>query len=185
MNRLILIPLIALASCAATKPIPLKGSYPATPIEIKTSQTFDQTWDKLIDLFSQRGISIKIIDRSSGLIVSERTALKTTIEDDKGVLDESTAWIVVPKQKNQATGRYEPLSGSSSGVYAKKMIPNDVIGDWNVRIKKTETGCTINVNITNVRYEEYAPGSNYKREITMQFHKSTGVFEKMISDYIK
>ena len=177
---------IFLNSCATTKIIPLKGVYAEMPIEIKSNLSFDAVWDKLIDLFAQKGLAIKIIDRSSGLIISDRSLLKTTTEDSKGKIDDPTAWIVVPKQKNPSTGREEPISGTSSGVYAKKMIPNDVIGDWNVRIKKLDDGKTsINVNIVNVRYEDIAPGSGYKKEFNLYGYKSTGVFENLITNTIK
>lgn len=183
---LLLLTAIIATSCGTIKTIPLKGNYPTMPTVINSNKHFEEVWDKLIDLFAQKGLSIKVIDRSSGLIVSDRSLLKTTIEDTKGIIEDPTAWVVVPKEHNPISGRDEAVSGSSSGVYAKKMIPNDVIGDWNVRIKKNTDGTTsINVNIVNVRYEDIAPGANYKKEFNLYSYKSTGVFENLIYSAIK
>ena len=80
--------LFFVASCASTKinVIPLKGTYPVTPIQITTEKKFDEVWEKLVDVFAQKGLSIKIIDRSSGLIVSDRSLLTATVENNDGSL---------------------------------------------------------------------------------------------------
>ena len=100
MKKLLLIISVSLLTSCASKVIPLKGSYPTTPIEITSTKSFDDVWDNLVDMFAQKGLSIKIIDRSSGLIVSDRSKLSTTIENKKGGLQDPTAFIVVPKTMN-------------------------------------------------------------------------------------
>lgn len=183
---------LALSSCATGKVIPLSGNYPTMPVMLNTEKSVESTWDKLIDLFAQKGLSIKVIDRSSGLIISDKTIFKTTVENEKGKLEDDNAWIVVSKVHDNALNRKVAISGTTSGVYSKQLIPRDVTGEWNVRIKKDESGKTIiNVNIVNVTYSDYvatgmgSPG--YYKDVPLNgaFYKSTGVFEKLITDLIK
>jgi hypothetical protein len=186
MTKLLPITIVfILLSCAPAKYIYPKGSYPTTPMEFASSKTFDEAWDRLVDVFAQKGLAIKIIDRSSGLIVSERSALPATIEDKFGKPINPDAFVVVPKFKNAGTNREEPISGTSTGVYAKKMIPNDVYGEWNVRIKKTATGSLINVNITNVTYNVFVNMTKTYDKRTLSEFKSTGVFENLLANLIK
>ena len=185
MKKVLFISTLFLASCfTSSKIIPLKGSYPSLPIVITTDKDFNTVWDKLIDLFAQKGIPIKLIDRSSGLILCERSLLKTTVEDKKGVLEDNTAWIVVPKEHNPALNRDIAITGSTSGVYSKKMIPNDVNGEWNVRVKSESGKTSINVNIVNVKFEDFG-ANGYSKLLNVSSYKSTGIFEKIISDEIK
>lgn len=166
------------------KLIPLKGNYPETPILLHSDKDFDYVWDKLIDLFAQRGLSIRIIDRSSGLIISGRDELRATIEDKNGKMMDAEASIVIPKIKSVAAGEYIPIVGG----YVKdkndkvRRVP-DVYGEWNVRIKKEGTGTLINVNIVNVIYNEIE--NRITKEKSLKDFKSTGRFENMIAKAIQ
>ena len=190
--RYLIIAALLLSSCGTTKEIPLKGTYPAMPIQISTDKSVDYVWDKLIDLFAQRGLPIKIIDRSSGLIVSDKSILKTTIEENNGQLQDNSAWIVVTKKLDAGLNRTVPITGTTSGAYSKQMVPRDVTGEWNVRVKKSENGSTvINVNIVNVTFSDYVatglgtPGYYKDLPLNASFYKSTGTFERLITDLIK
>jgi hypothetical protein len=176
---------IGLHSCAPVKSIAPKGSYPPTPMEFKSEKIFDEVWDNLVDVFAQQGLAIKIIDRSSGLIISEKSKLTATIEDKFGKPLDPTAYVVVPKFRNVNSNRDEPISGTLSGVYAKKMIPLPVFGEWNVRVKKSGNGSTINVNITNVSYDVYMNATKTYNSRGLQDYKSTGIFENALANHIK
>lgn len=162
-----------LLSCAAPKPIALKGSYP-TPVIIETDKTFDQVWDKLIDLFAQKGLSIKVIDRSSGLIVSERATLPATTENNLGVLKDTSAFVVSPKIYHRYAKKYYPVFGV-------------LTGEWNVRIKKSGERTLINVNVVNiVGSEPYVTTiAESDRDRPCTECRSTGVFEKFLSGLIR
>ncbi len=178
--------LFLLLSCAAPKVIPLKGNYPTQPIEITSNKNFDELWDKLIDVFAQKGLSIKIIDRSSGLVVSDRSLLPATIEDKNGNLMDPAAYIVVPKIYNKVAKRFIPITKIITGPYVSKSYvdkADPVSGDWNVRIKKTNTGTVINVNIVNITYTSLE--NKIQKETILQDYKSTGVFERTLADLIK
>jgi hypothetical protein len=171
------------SSCSTGKLIPLKGQYPATPIVIDSPNSFEKTWDRLVDLFAQKGLAIKIIDKSSGLIVSENSRMPATIEDKNGKVYDPTAFIVIPVRR--IGSELIPVSGKTSGPYAKKIKANDVFGEWNVRIKPNGTGSTINVNITNVSYEDYLTATKSYHPVSIYDYKSTGVFENQIAELIK
>lgn len=181
--KLITLSILALQSCAV-KEIPVKGTYPSTPMVFSSTQSFDKVWDNLVDLFAQKGFSIKIIDRSSGLIVSQRSLLTATMEDKNGKPVDPSAIIVVPSIK--LNGRIVPVTGTSVGPYAteKQIKALPVYGDWNVRVKSTATGSTINVNITNVIYENIL-STKVLIPISISGYKSTGIFEKELSEIIK
>jgi hypothetical protein len=173
----ILIISITLYSCAF-KTIPIKGQYPEGPYQDTTTLTKDAVWDKIIDFYAQKGLSIKIIDRSSGLIISDRTVLTTTFEDNKGQPIKPAAWIVLPKTINPND--------------RKPFAPGLITGEWNIRIKElSDKRTSINVNLVNINGTEEIiakVGTSYKttkQAIPLTRYKSTGNFEKMITEYIK
>lgn len=182
MKILLFASLFFFTGCMSTKLIPIKGTYPETPIIINSTKTFDQAWDKLIDIFAQKGLSIKIIDRSSGLIISTKSELTTTAEDVNGIPFDKTAFIVVPTVVQ--FGKKVPVTGTSSGAYAVAKIAYPAYGDWNVRIKSNGTGCTINVNINNISYNAYDATAKAYKDINLYTYKTTGVFENLLADLI-
>lgn len=184
MKKLLLLAFLpSLVSCFSAKIIPVQGSYPATPMTFSSEKSTDQVWDKLIDLFAQNGLSIKLIDKSSGLIISDNSAITATWEGKGGVLYHPDANIVVPKYLNS---NLQMQVGITYPYPDRKIIKKaDIVhGEWNVRIKKAETGTLINVNLVNVQYETptLKGGTQLK---TLTTYKSTGRFEKMIADFIK
>lgn len=168
MKTLIIISLL-FAGCYTLKTIPLKNQYQDAPFQATSTNKKDIVWDKLIDLFAQTGLSIKIIDRSSGLIISERAALSWTHEDKKGNLRNPNAYIVLPK-----------LIDINQNV-----VPiNNLTGEWNVRIKDDNSGgTTINVNMVNLQKTMY--GYKTAPYPVAATGVSTGVFEKIIFEFIK
>jgi hypothetical protein len=139
-----------------------------------TSSQFEKVWDKLIDLFAQKGLPIRIIDKSSGLITSDRALLPTTVETKDGKLKDPLAFIVVSQIYDPGTRKYSPISR-----YA------DVSGEWNVRVKQTDGQTTINVNIVNVKYQSWDAFHKVNRDVMLTEYQSTGVFEKLIAEAIK
>lgn len=178
--------LFALFSCSV-KNYPLKGEYPATPMVFNSENSFDKTWDKLVDVFAQKGLSIKIIDKSSGLIISTNSKMPATPENIQTLKPiNSNAYIVVPSYK--MNGRMYPISGMNvlyPGTKNEKRIYNDVLGEWNVRIKPNGSGSTINVNITNVTYYTYNYATKSTSLSLLNDYRSTGVFEKILADLVK
>ncbi|MGN6421651.1 MAG: hypothetical protein ACTHMC_29330 [Pseudobacter sp.] len=150
---------------------------------MKSSNDFDQVWDKLIDLFAQNGLSIKLIDRSSGLVISDNSAVLATWEDKDDNLVHNNADIVIPKYKNSSLQAYVPVVG---GYYKRSDMKNPVRlrGEWNVRVKRDGQGSSINVNLINVTFISIdSKGIAHTQMISD--YVSTGHFEKEISNIIK
>ncbi len=63
---------------------------------ITTTKSVDEVWSKVIDLFAIKGLSIKIIDKLSGLLTSDPFSFlgKNTIETETGTLINTSAWVV-------------------------------------------------------------------------------------------
>jgi hypothetical protein len=172
--KLVFALVVFLAGCSV-KQFPVKNQYLAGPYQTTSSSSKDETWEKIIDFFSQKGLPIKLIDKSSGLIVSEASNLPVTVEGNQGNLSDPNAWVVVPAVNDK---------------FKKKLIiapyHGNVTGEWNIRIKSTDENKTlINVNLVNLKYKVREPMANYERFIDATTAKSTGSFEKLVADYVK
>src|SRR5690242_4566928 len=64
--------LVLLAACQMTPPAP-----PAPRSGMEVSASFGKTWSAVIDVFAERNIPIKTIDRASGLVVAEPQGVPT------------------------------------------------------------------------------------------------------------
>lgn len=159
-------------SCTA-KVYTLKGNYEDKPFEIVSEKKVDVVWSNIIDLFATKGLSIKVIDKNSGLIVSEKTSLiyNYTFEDGNGKPKDKTAFVVLGK----------------INYLGSNINPDKITGEWNIRIKEMPNGKTsINVNLTNIDATTYIPASQYNPMQNLTFHaKSTGKFEEIISNAVK
>lgn len=180
---LVLVSSVTLLSCVSSKIYPVQNSYATLPITMNSESNFDQVWDRLVDLFAQNGLSIKLIDKNSGLIISDNSEITATWEDKNGIVVHPTAYIVTPKVKDLNLQTYVGIVGS---YYKKSDLkkPGITRGEWNVRIKKVGTGTTINVNLVNVRYTSFDSRGVSMIKNLSEF-KSTGNFEKTITDIIK
>ncbi|RYD54053.1 MAG: hypothetical protein EOP56_19645 [Sphingobacteriales bacterium] len=162
--------LLFLGACTPTV-YKLKGNYGNGNFEQATTKGKEQVWSNLIDFFAKNGLSIKIIDKSSGLITSEPTRLKWSIEDDKGNLYDPNAWVAVAKMK-----------GMNGQVVSTAFR---VVAEWNVRVKDGPNGSTlVGVNLVNAQYMTGPAGSPYTLYTPGSIH-STGVFENTIFNAIK
>lgn len=186
MKYLLFISVIFLSSCFTLKIMPLTQTYPFTPMIFTSDKPFDKAWDNLVDVFAQKGLSIRIIDKSSGLIISSRSLLSVTTESKTGGLTDPSAYIAVPyylTNKNRI-----PITNPYVGPYVnmKTFKINPVYGDWNVRIKPNASGgSTINVNITDIYYDYIDQHQKEIKNTPLKFYRSTGIFEKDLSDLVK
>lgn len=152
------------------KVIPLKGIYPDKNFEAVSDKSKDAVWDNIIDFFAKKGLSIKLIDRSSGLIVSDKTLLPISIEDAKGKLKDPSAWVVMSRV----------ISPHTTAPIERK----DLTGEWNIRIKSSSENKTI-VNVNLIIPQENIDVVVNKTVVAKPLYATTGVFEKMIFEIIK
>ncbi len=158
---------ICLASC--TVAVPIVNSYQETPFVAYSDKSKDEVWSKVIDVFAQKGLTISIIDKSSGLITSNDYSFTSSVtyEMMNGMLKDTTAWIVVGKRPTD-TQYYTP--------------PNNVRGSFNVRVKEEAGKTAININLVGLTAMDIT--QPYNTKITYQV-KSTGVFERTFAEMVK
>ncbi|HMT74164.1 MAG TPA: hypothetical protein PKA77_08855 [Chitinophagaceae bacterium] len=164
---------VILSSCASYKVVPFKGTYLEPPFKFTSTKTYQQVWDNLIDLFAQKGLSIKLIDKSSGLLISNEIVIKHTVETKTGSLVNSDAYIVVPLLYNKGSMISKPINDNA-----------DITGEWNVRVKESQDGTIINVNLVNLKYFTYDAYRKIPISTPLVYFKSTGKFEEMISSIL-
>jgi hypothetical protein len=147
----------------------LEGRYQEEPYIIKSSQSFEKVWVNVVDHFAQKGISISLIDKSSGLIIAKKRFVSTnwTYEENK-LPKNSGAYVVVSR------------CGYVTGYDFKDFNPEYVDGEWNVRIKEQDGKTYININLFNLMAQgksETINGAFYPNPCIYTV-KSTGVFEQ-------
>ncbi len=161
-----LLPLLSfflIVSCATNYSI--KGEYQEGPYIVSTSKSFEETWESVIDLFALEGYPVAVLDKQSGLIAtSTMDFTSVTSYEKKGAIQDMTAYII-----SEVT---------STGVIM--LYPQDVSGQWNVRIKETGSKTTVSINIVNLKSVAY-DGNN--RMIRYKA-KSTGTFERKIAEFL-
>ena len=165
---------LLLTGCATvgpTKVIPLKGRYLEGPMIETTNKPFDEVWNNLIDVLATEGFPIKLLDKENGLVVSERTSLRSdyTFEDKEGKLENYNAYLVFPTISN----------GGFTRVY-----PSGITGVANIRIRDMGNGKTkINPNLTSIQTTETGVFKGEDEEL-LRGMRSTGVFELNIINQV-
>lgn len=167
---------IAIAS--STPNYALKGQYRNSPYKELTSTEFDVVWSRAIDILAETGASIKIIDKSSGIIISEKYSFinSYSYENPGGSLINPNALVVLSELKD---------------AFGKTINPNEIFGEFNIRIKSTDSGTLINVNIVNLNAKHTYYSSNgskierHWQENGMLTIKSTGLFERRLIGKLK
>jgi len=87
------------------KVIPLKSKYQDRPYEFTVADNRELAWNKLIDLFSAKGLTIKKIDKNDGLITTDITSFlrSYTSENKDGSLINPDAFVVCSKFRDPLT----------------------------------------------------------------------------------
>lgn len=159
-----------LCSCSGTA-IPLRTNYDSLKKVYFSDKSKDEVWNKIIQLFTTDGIGIKLIDKSSGLIVSEKTDFikNFTQEDGSGKIANQNSFLVVSK--------YDAMG--------KNILPTSVVGSWNIRLFEENQRTALEVNLTNI--EAFYGATGYQgTQIHIPFDaKSTGVFERQVAEYVR
>ncbi len=167
---------LILVSCVVN-PVPMKGTYISDRTFI-IDKPLEDTWSKCIDLIASKGYGINLIDKSSGLIVTNKTDFISvfTYEDDKGGLEKPEAYVVIDGRRI--------IAGSEK----IKVKPVSILGNWNLRVKKIDENKTsVTVNITDLKGYINAVSYAYSvqsQSVTIPAY-STGVFEKWVSEQLK
>ena len=128
---------MALTSCSVPDAI-LVGSYNSGSKSEIINKSKDEIWNKIIDQFSENGYPIKTLDKTSGLIVTEKMSLKNVYTREvKGKPENPSAYVVIFDIRSSLGNR---------------LTPHIVEGEWNVRVLDLENGtCRVTVNLLNMK----------------------------------
>jgi len=143
--------------------VPLKGSYQKGPVKTKVDLSFEKAWEKSIDMIAATGMSVKLIDKASGLIIGESSSFwgLVTIEDKKGKILNPDYYIVRERTPPERTP-----------------FPYNAIATWNLRVKSIQEQSTvISVNLHSIKIEKPLNAITFRGV-------STGNFEKWLIDEI-
>lgn len=147
MKKIILFVILIASLQSCVNILPLKGKYQEGAVKTKINEPFEKAWEKAIDMIANTGLTVKMIDKSSGLIISERSGfsyLEVTAEDKKGKVMDPRAYIVRERDKVDS----KPLPFSATAI-------------WNLRIKEVDKGTSIisvilhNIGVSSITSSTY------------------------------
>ena len=174
-----------LFSCSTTtKVMPLKGHYVEKPFQVKSEKSREEVWSNIIDFFGQNGIGIRIIDKSSWIIISDAYNMPFSYEDSKGNLINPEAFLVARRIITGSGNRVRSFNGAPGSSNNNSTINNFVSAsaEWNIILKEQQGKAIININIVNPRY---TPPLGERTDFPSGHCFSTGVFEKKLSEILK
>jgi hypothetical protein len=142
-------------------------SKPLDPVVFSIHLPKEQAWQKVMDLFVANSIPIKLMDKSSGLIQSERIGLGTHY-GLKGTKD-STSWALC-----------DAIPSGESNFY---LFPQVINTELQVYVREVDGGnVLLSVNLMNSKATSYNAETDFTREFDVQ---SSKVLENTIGSYIK
>lgn len=159
---LLIFAFVFLQSCT-TSVVALRGKYQEGPVKSKIERPFESVWESVIDLIAETGVSVKMIDKASGLIIADVASFSglLSFEEPKGDLANSKAHIVIERLNSDFP--------NSANKY-------DATAIWNMRVKPIADNTTVvSVNLHSIRVD--------KSPLPLR-GKSTGTFEKWLIDGI-
>ena len=165
MTRLLPLLLVVLLTTSCARRIPLLGKYQETPVKTEFSQPFEKVWENIIDFIADTGQEVQLIDRSSGLIISDAYITSgpyLSNEDKKGVLINNRALVAVDRM---------------SYNYPYGDLPtHTAFAKWTIRAKELKNK-NIEVSVLlHVKRVEQMLG----KDVQNHNGKSTGLHEKWL-----
>ncbi len=134
---------------------------PPAPYTFTTTLSKDQIWRKIVTLFTHNGISIKVVDKNSGIIQSEKIGLGTHCNaEGQG---DSTAWAL--------------FNRVPAGAYLQ--YPQLMNGELMLSVDEQQGKTHVSIQLFNL----FAFHKDAFEETKYQI-RSTHVLEKMIADYL-
>lgn len=169
--------LLFLAACN-DRVVPIKGMYQDTTYAFSAPASRKQVLNKLIDVFTAKGLAVKTLDEQNGIITTETTSFLQSYawELKNGSLSDSNAYVICSRVRGPFT-----LTPSYK--------PEFVTGQWVVRLKDEENTTHVDVRLMNATGKVAVPGSSSAYDPAPEMYnvvvKSTGIFEKAIADALK
>ena len=175
---LLALALSALTSCGPTSYV-LRGNYPISNA-VETNASYDAVWNNVIDFFAMNNLPIAVLEKDSGIIVASKVNIGeslVTMEDENGRALNNSAWFIMP-YLNKFNGW--------------KCVGNKTTCSFNVRVRKTDNGTYVSVNlggIQGIRILEWINMMTFQKSLQDMPSKeqcvSTGKFEKDLLNMFK
>lgn len=160
--------LLFIATLMGLNSFGITHSKPIDPIVFSINLPKEQTWQKVMDLFVANSIPIKLMDKSSGLIQSDKIGLGTHYALKN--MDDSISWALC-----QAI-----LNPEGAGLY---FFPQTINTELQVYVREVDGGnVLLSVNLMNSKAESYNAETNFNREFDVQSSKR---LETIIGNYIQ
>jgi len=155
------------------KVFPLRGIYPETPIQIRTTKSYDEIWSRLIQIFAQTDLSVRVSDKNAGLIISNPEKLTATYETKEGKVKDTSAFIVVNKVYTPNNNTIAPAQGYTT-----------LSGELDVRIKQDSGQLIISIALQHIEYTEMSIKKYLLQQLPFDTYKSTGIFETKFANFL-
>ncbi|RFS17691.1 hypothetical protein [Emticicia sp. C21] len=169
-QTLIFLTIVFLTSACRIDYIPLKGNYPSD-YTVVFDKSADQVMTNIIEYCLKNNISLKVIDRKNGLIMSEPYRINTfTFESANGIPEDSSSRVIVGREKLKNYS-YEP-----------ELVLTDII----FQVKEEENRTSMTVMLANmVAYITEKAAYTHVRGLCLKEVRSTGFLEKQIIERMK
>jgi len=150
--------------------IPLEQTYQDNPYEFSVSATKDEVWTKLVQLLTSKGLAIKTIDKSNGLITTDNISFLNSysFENNDGGLTNPNAFVVCTKVRGPFT-------------FTASLKPDAISGQWTVLTKQADDKTLVDIKLANASGKVVVEDAD-TRETHNLTVTSTGVFEKSVQD---
>lgn len=146
---------------------PLKGHYPSD-YTIVLDKPADQVMTNIIEYCLKNNISLKAIDRKSGLIMSEQYRIdKFTFENLNGTPEDSSAQVIIGREAMQML---------KNDYSEPEVVYTDII----FKVKEEDNKTSMTIMLANTAAYLFVGRSYCIREV-----KSTGYLEKQIIEGMK
>ncbi len=152
---------------------PLLGNYPAWPVIGYSDKSPNKVWNIILDYLSQNGMSTKA-DSSTGLIISKKSRLPASYENESGILYFPDSYLVLETEITQ------------SGFRPRR--PNfNIMGDWYFLVENMNGKTSVKISLLKIQaFGQPVYGNSGEREILFNPNgRTTGVFENSIFDIIR
>jgi hypothetical protein len=165
MKRLIL---SVFASMICLNMFAITHTKPIDPVVITLNLPKEQVWQRVMDLFVANSIPIKLMDKSSGLIQSDRIGLGSHYALKHA--DDSLAWALCASVK----------SPEGDSFY---FFPQIINTELQVYVRETADGTVLlSLNLMNMAATSEVPETGNVRDFPIQ---STKRLENIIGNYLK
>jgi hypothetical protein len=158
---------------------------PIDPVVFSLKVSKDQAWQKVMDLFVANSIPIKLMDKSSGLIQSEKIGLGTHYALSNA--DDSVSWALCEAVQSKESMEFSSQSlFTNTTVQAQGVVfyqfPQVINAELQVYVRETADGMVLlSVNLMNLAANAVDANTGNTRDFAV---KTTKRLENRIGNFL-